>query len=100
MRLPQTTSPAPITSPLSIGIVGGGPAALFLYQAIADLRLNAVVEIFEQSSELGRGMPYSSRGAGKEHVTNVSGNEIPPLPESVVDWLQSLSHEHPPRLSW
>ena len=35
-------------------------------------------------------MPYSREGAGEEHITNVSGNEIPGLETSLTQWIQSL----------
>ncbi|BBO35161.1 FAD/NAD(P)-binding protein [Lacipirellula parvula] len=83
-----------MTAPLRLGIVGGGPSALFLYQALLDRASPQVtVEIFESGSQLGAGMPYSPKGAGPEHVTNVSGNEIPPLPQSLVDWLKEAPSE-------
>lgn len=71
-----------------IGIIGGGPAALFLYKRIIEHATKPLsVTIFEKKNEIGAGMPYSSAGAGKEHVTNVSGNEIPTLVTPVRDWL-------------
>lgn len=77
-----------------LGIVGGGPSALFLYRALLQsTKTNLRIDIFEKSSELGAGMPYSSQGAGEEHVTNISGNEIPPLVDSVVDWIKTLPDE-------
>lgn len=80
--------------PIRWGIVGGGPSALFLYRALLHSgRRDLTVEIFEAGKQLGAGMPYSDRGAGVEHITNISGNEIPELEESVVDWISSLSSE-------
>jgi uncharacterized NAD(P)/FAD-binding protein YdhS len=38
-------------------------------------------------------MPYSTDGAGKEHITNVSGNEIPELVTSVADWIETAPKE-------
>jgi hypothetical protein len=78
-----------------IGIVGGGPAALFLYKRIIENSKSQVsVTIFEKKDQLGTGMPYSREGANLEHVTNVSGNEIPQLVISVNDWI----HNSPPQL--
>jgi uncharacterized NAD(P)/FAD-binding protein YdhS len=83
-----------MTKPLRLGIVGGGPSAVFLYQALPDRAASQfTVEIFESGSQLGAGMPYSPKGAGPEHVTNVSGNEIPPLPQSLVAWLKEAPCE-------
>lgn len=80
--------------PIRWGIVGGGPSALFLYRALLHSgRPDLTVQIFEAGKQIGAGMPYSDRGAGIEHVTNISGNEIPALEESVVDWISSRSLE-------
>lgn len=75
----------------SIGIVGGGPSALFLVRELLKCGNEYLkIEIFERNDKLGAGMPYSREGASLEHITNVSGNEIPELPVSVTDWLKQL----------
>ena len=51
------------------------------------------VDIFERSGELGTGFPYSRAGAREEHVTNVSGNEIPDLVTTVGEWIRDASPE-------
>jgi hypothetical protein len=74
-----------------IAIVGGGPSGLFMYKRLLEAgRENLSVDIFEKSSRLGSGMPYSIAGANKEHITNVSGNEIPQLVTTTTEWLKSL----------
>ena len=79
---------------MRIALVGGGPSALFVLKQLlefgpSDLR----VVIFERKSRLGQGMPYSAEGAQPEHITNVSSSELPPLPESLVDWVQRQQPE-------
>ena len=77
-----------------LAIIGAGPSGLFLYQQLLTIKPQTLtVEIFEQKSQLGQGMPYSSEGSNIEHITNVSGNEIPELPVSLVDWIDSLPAE-------
>ena len=77
-----------------IAIVGGGPSALFLLQNFLESRLEgAEVLILEKGASLGAGMPYSAAGAGREHATNVSGNEVPRLPIPLVEWAKSRSDE-------
>ncbi|MEO7045921.1 MAG: FAD/NAD(P)-binding protein, partial [Ferruginibacter sp.] len=78
----------------TIAIVGGGPAALFMYKRLIESgNTNLTITIFERKNKLGSGMPYSPEGASSEHVTNVSGNEIPNIVNSVPDWLQSTHNE-------
>lgn len=77
-----------------IAILGGGPSGLFMYKKLVDSKeQNLIIDIFERKKQLGTGMPYSSEGANDEHITNVSGNEIPELVTSVADWIQTVSKE-------
>ncbi len=75
---------------MHIGILGGGPSGMFLYKRLIESGVNSLkVTIFEKRSQLGSGMPYSTEGANNEHVTNVSGNEIPELVTSIKEWITS-----------
>jgi uncharacterized NAD(P)/FAD-binding protein YdhS len=72
----------------SLAILGGGPSALFMFKKLIDANsTNLIIDIFEKKRQLGTGMPYSVDGANAEHITNVSGNEIPELVTSVTEWL-------------
>ena len=74
-----------------IGILGGGPAGLFMYKRLVESgRRDFEIDIFERKSQLGAGMPYSPEGARDEHITNVSANEIPVIVTSIKDWVQTL----------
>ncbi len=74
----------------SIAIVGGGPAALFMYKRIIESVSDEETEvfIFERQEQLGAGMPYGINGAAHEHITNVSDNEIPELVTSIAEWIE------------
>ncbi|WP_345329479.1 FAD/NAD(P)-binding protein [Mucilaginibacter defluvii] len=79
---------------LNIGIIGGGPSAMFLYKRLVETADPTIsVTIYEKGNTLGAGMPYSTAGANDEHVTNVSGNEIPELVTSVSDWICTVSKD-------
>ena len=72
----------------SIAIIGGGPSALFLFRhLLQEITFEYSIDIFESQHQLGSGMPYSELGSGKEHLANVSSNEIPPLVSTVADWI-------------
>ncbi|MFS8082741.1 MAG: FAD/NAD(P)-binding protein [Ginsengibacter sp.] len=74
-----------------IGILGGGPSGLFVFKRLIESgEKDFHIEIFERKKQLGSGMPYSNEGATDEHVTNVSGNEIPGLGSSLVEWIKTL----------
>lgn len=77
-----------------VGIIGGGPSGLFMLKALLQHpKENRQIHIFERSAKLGAGMPYSSEGAEREHITNVSANEIPEMVTSVSEWLESVPEE-------
>ncbi len=74
-----------------IAILGGGPSGLFMFKRLVETgNTDIAVTIFERKKKLGAGMPYSAEGANDEHITNVSGNEIPPLVTSLNDWVKSV----------
>ncbi len=77
-----------------IAILGCGPAGLFIFKRLTEsAKTNLQIEIFEKTNRLGAGMPYSKAGACNEHVTNVSGNEIPELVTPLKDWVKTLSQQ-------
>ncbi|NML56887.1 FAD/NAD(P)-binding protein [Chryseobacterium cheonjiense] len=84
----------------SIGIVGGGPAALFVVKhLISENVYPRTLYIFEKSTRIGAGMPYSREGAAKEHVANVSANELPELPETFSSFIHRKPYPHHPDFS-
>jgi uncharacterized NAD(P)/FAD-binding protein YdhS len=77
-----------------VAILGGGPSGLFMFKRLVESGItNISIDIFEKKHELGAGMPYSTDGASKEHITNVSGNEIPELVTSIADWIKIAPQE-------
>ncbi|MCG2617002.1 FAD/NAD(P)-binding protein [Terrimonas sp. NA20] len=79
---------------LNIALIGGGPSALYmLKKLVQQSTLSIAVHVFERKQTLGMGMPYSEEGADYEHITNVSGNEIPDLRESLEAWVKQQDHE-------
>ncbi len=77
-----------------IAILGGGPSGLLMFKRLVDSgKTNLIIDVFEKNTQLGPGMPYSKGGSNDEHITNVSGNEIPELVTSISDWIQTISQE-------
>ncbi|KGE12813.1 FAD/NAD(P)-binding protein [Sphingobacterium deserti] len=77
-----------------VAIIGAGPTALLLLRRLVDIYQGQLeVIIFEKSNRVGAGMPYSKRGANNEHITNISGNEIPRVLEPLEDWVKGLDQE-------
>jgi len=74
-----------------IAILGGGPGGLFMFKRLVDAgRTDIAITVFEKKNRLGAGMPYSADGANDEHITNVSGNEIPLLVTPLADWIKTV----------
>ncbi|RYE20042.1 MAG: hypothetical protein EOP51_18690, partial [Sphingobacteriales bacterium] len=74
-----------------IAILGGGPSGLFMFKRLVESnQTDLEITIFERKNKLGAGMPYSAEGANDEHITNVSGNEIPLIVTSLADWIGSV----------
>jgi uncharacterized NAD(P)/FAD-binding protein YdhS len=74
-----------------IAILGGGPSGLFMFKRLLQSGIaNLSIDIFEKKKQLGVGMPYSTAGANDEHVTNVSGNEIPLLVTPISEWIKTV----------
>lgn len=77
-----------------IAILGGGPSGLFMYKRLVEAGQSDIsISIFERKQLLGAGMPYSRDGACDEHITNVSGNEIPELVTSVDEWIKTQDRD-------
>jgi len=71
-----------------VAILGGGPSGLFMFKRLVETGGSDLeIEIFERKEQLGAGMPYSREGANREHITNVSGNEIPNIVTSIHEWV-------------
>ncbi|ASU35486.1 FAD/NAD(P)-binding protein [Mucilaginibacter xinganensis] len=74
-----------------IAIIGGGPSGLFMFKRLVESgRTDLAITIFERKKKLGAGMPYSAEGANDEHITNVSGNEIPLLVTPLARWIKNV----------
>lgn len=79
---------------LRIAMVGGGPSSLYLLKRLTESgRCDFSLDIFEKTGDLGCGMPYGHSGSADEHVTNVSGNEIPDQVEPLSDWVKRVSKD-------
>ena len=76
--------------PKRIAIIGAGPAGMIMYKKIVRSKpSNLEVHLFERKNTIGSGMPYSPEGAGKEHVTNISDNEMEDIVTSVSQWVRT-----------
>ncbi|CAM3663794.1 FAD/NAD(P)-binding protein [Rheinheimera salexigens] len=74
---------------MKIALVGGGPSALFMVKKLIAADLGPIsIDVFESATALGKGMPYSHKGALNDHISNVSSDELPPLVDTLESWLK------------
>ena len=77
-----------------VAIIGGGPSGLLMFKRFVEKGTqNFHLAVFEKQPTLGIGMPYGPEGASPEHITNVSGNEIPDLHKSLTRWIKELPED-------
>lgn len=92
--MPILLNTCPLKNNQHIAILGGGPSGLFMFKRIIESgNTDLSVDIFEKNNKLGSGMPYSADGACNEHITNVSGNEIPDIVTPIAEWIRTLSQD-------
>lgn len=72
----------------TIAFVGAGPTTLYTLSALLKRTgCSVAVTIFEQQATAGTGMPYSPDWSDPTMLANIASVEIPPLSESLLDWL-------------
>lgn len=92
--MPILFNTCPLKNNQHIAILGGGPSGLFMFKRIIESgNADLSVDIFEKNNKLGSGMPYSADGACNEHITNVSGNEIPDIVTPIAEWIRTLPQD-------
>ena len=86
-RRPAPKVDAPI---LNIAIVGGGPTAVYTLAGLVSCKRPLAITIFEKGRTIGAGMPYSAEMVTGSMLSNIASHEIPPLRQSLAEWLASL----------
>lgn len=73
----------------TIAFVGAGPTTIYTLHSLID-RTSTPFEltIFEEQASVGRGTPYRPGWNDPAMLSNIASVEIPPLVESLVEWLE------------
>jgi uncharacterized NAD(P)/FAD-binding protein YdhS len=72
-----------------IAIIGSGPTAIYTIRCLLEqTRQPLCITIFEMQEKAGKGMPYHEDWNGDSMLANIASIEIPPVTETLVDWLQ------------
>src|ERR1700760_3255168 len=76
----------------TVAFVGGGPTMIYtLHALVGALETPACITIYEEQATLGRGTPYRPGWNDPAMLSNIASIEIPPLEQTLVEWLQELS---------
>ena len=74
----------------TIAFVGAGPTTIYTLHALVDLAEQPFsVTVFEEQASAGRGTPYRPGWNDPAMLSNIASIEIPPLEETLLDWLQA-----------
>jgi uncharacterized NAD(P)/FAD-binding protein YdhS len=79
----------------SIAFVGAGPTTVYTLHALLDQASRqpsrpVSITIFEAQASIGRGTPYRPGWNDPAMLANIGSIEIPPLEQSLVEWLSAL----------
>lgn len=72
----------------TIGIIGGGPMAIFLVKHLIESKNPLRITLFEQHELAGTGMPYRQEMSPDYLLANIFSREIPLIHEPLADWLR------------
>jgi uncharacterized NAD(P)/FAD-binding protein YdhS len=73
-----------------IAFVGAGPTTIYTLNAFLEAAGRpCAITIFEQQPSAGRGTPYRPGWNDPAMLSNIASIEIPPLTQTLVDWLKA-----------
>jgi uncharacterized NAD(P)/FAD-binding protein YdhS len=79
----------------SIAFVGSGPTTIYtLHALIEQTSRPCALTLFEQQGGAGRGTPYRPGWNDPAMLSNIASIEIPPIEQSLVDWLDGQTDDH------
>lgn len=82
------------TGPASIALIGAGPTSIYTLQALLAHGASPLsIVIFEEQARAGLGTPYRPGWNDPAMLANIASIELPPLGETLVEWLKHQSSE-------
>jgi uncharacterized NAD(P)/FAD-binding protein YdhS len=74
----------------NIAFVGAGPTTIYTLHALLNASTRPfALTIFEAQASVGRGTPYRPGWNDPAMLSNIASIEIPPLEDTLVDWLHA-----------
>ncbi|MBT79005.1 MAG: hypothetical protein CL587_01265 [Alteromonadaceae bacterium] len=74
-----------------LGIVGAGPATVYLLYYLSSLNEQYSITILEHQPDAGRGLPYCQANSPYSLLSNLLPDEIPPTVKSFREWCSGNS---------
>lgn len=81
-----------------VAIIGSGPTGIYTLKGLTTSKSPLAITIFESEAEAGKGTPYHPDINDRAMLSNIASIELPPICETLVDWLSRQSDEELQRL--
>jgi uncharacterized NAD(P)/FAD-binding protein YdhS len=79
----------------SVAFVGAGPTTIYTLHALVNRASRPfTLTIFEEQAVAGRGTPYRPGWNDPAMLSNIASIELPPLQETLVEWLRRQPADH------
>ncbi len=75
----------------NIAIIGSGPTGIYTAHYLIERHAAQSITIFESQDEAGKGTPYHQDWNDKSMLSNIASIEIPPVTQTLVEWLSERS---------
>jgi uncharacterized NAD(P)/FAD-binding protein YdhS len=75
---------------MKIAILGSGPSANYLLKGLIASEVPLEIVIYEARARFGYGQPYHPDLNSPSMLANIASLELPPLNDSLADWLRAL----------
>jgi uncharacterized NAD(P)/FAD-binding protein YdhS len=77
-----------------ICIIGSGPTGIFTLKTLVASPVPLIISVFDAELVAGKGTPYLPGANDPVMLSNIPSIEIPPLMETLVDWLNRQSNDY------
>ena len=74
-----------------VAIIGSGPTGIYTLKGLVTSPTPLSITIFEETPDAGKGTPYHPAVNDRAMLANIASIELPPIEQSLVQWLRSQS---------
>jgi uncharacterized NAD(P)/FAD-binding protein YdhS len=82
-----------------IAIIGSGPTGIYTLHGLTRSEQPLAITVFEVEADPGKGTPYHPDINDQAMLANIASIELPPICETLVDWLRRQSDAELQRLN-